>query len=254
MTSSPDYPQSNGRAESAVKTAKQLTKKSKEAGTDFYLALLDWINTPTEGVGSSPVQRLCGRRTRTFLPTTPSLLQPAVPTGVRDKLLKNKEIQTQYYNRGTRELPPLNKGDVARMLPNVQAEIWLKAKVEDQVDVRSYAVRTDDGRMFRRNRRHLRKSQQPPAAVPSQPPTPVPSPSEEPIIPREPPFLPSEAVPVELPTEPPLVEDKVPEVPCPPDLPTGVRASRSGRQIKTPAHFKDFVLSFYRYHYHHHVT
>ena len=56
VTSSPNYPQSNGRVENAVKTAKQLMKKSKQAGTDFYLALLDWRNTPTEGVGCSPVK------------------------------------------------------------------------------------------------------------------------------------------------------------------------------------------------------
>ena len=42
VTSSPNYPQSNGRVENAVKTAKPLMKKSKQAGTDFYLALLDW--------------------------------------------------------------------------------------------------------------------------------------------------------------------------------------------------------------------
>ena len=54
VTSSPNYPQSNDRVEKAVKTAKQLMKKSKQAGTDFYLALLDWRNTPTELVGCSP--------------------------------------------------------------------------------------------------------------------------------------------------------------------------------------------------------
>ena len=41
VTSSPNYPQINGRVENTVKTAKQLMKKSKEAGSDFYLALLD---------------------------------------------------------------------------------------------------------------------------------------------------------------------------------------------------------------------
>ena len=117
VTSSPNYPQSNGRVENAVKTAKQLMKKSKQAGTDFYLALLDWRNTPTEGVGCSPVQRLCGRRTRTLLPTATSLLKPTTTPGVRGKLLKKKERQTYYYNRGTRELSPLRKGDSVIPLP-----------------------------------------------------------------------------------------------------------------------------------------
>ncbi|CAH3172109.1 unnamed protein product, partial [Porites evermanni] len=135
----------------AVKTAKQLMKKSKQAGTDFYLALLDWRNTPTEGVGCSPVQRLCGRRTRTLPPTSTSLLKPTTSPGVREKLLKKKERQTYYYNRGTQELSPLRKGDAVVMLPSPQARKWKKAQVEDQVDVRSYAVRTEDGRVFRRN-------------------------------------------------------------------------------------------------------
>ena len=38
---------------------------------------------------------------------------------------------------------------------------WIKAQVEQQVDVRSYAVRAEDGRLFRRNRRHLRQSREP---------------------------------------------------------------------------------------------
>ena len=163
VTSSSNYHQSNDRVENAVKTAKQLMKKSKQAGTDFYLALLDWRNTPTEGVGCSPMQRLCGRRTRTLLPTAKNLLKPTTTPDVREKLLKEKERQPFYYNRGTRELSPLRKGDAVVMLPGPQARNWKKAQVEDQVDVRSYAVRTENGRVFRRNRRHLQKYDPPPA-------------------------------------------------------------------------------------------
>ena len=138
-------------------------KKSKQAETDFYLALLEWGNTPTEVVGCSPVQRLCGRRTRTLLPTATSLLKPTTTPGVREKLHKKKERQTYYYNRGTRELSLLRKGDAVVTLPSSQVRKWKKAQVEDQVDVRSYAVRTEDGRVFRRNRRHLKKYDPPPA-------------------------------------------------------------------------------------------
>ena len=104
ITNSPMYRQSNGRVENAVKRSKQLMKKSKQAGTDFYLALLDLRNTPTEGVGCSPVQRFCDRRSRTLLPTATSMLKPMTTPGVREKLQKEKERQTYYYNRGTREL------------------------------------------------------------------------------------------------------------------------------------------------------
>uniref|UniRef100_A0A1A7XSP3 Gypsy retrotransposon integrase-like protein 1 n=1 Tax=Iconisemion striatum TaxID=60296 RepID=A0A1A7XSP3_9TELE len=75
MTSSPGYPQSNGKAESAVKTAKRLMRKAKLARQDPYLALLDHRNTPTQGLGASPAQRLLSRRTRSLLPMDERLLQ-----------------------------------------------------------------------------------------------------------------------------------------------------------------------------------
>ena len=70
ITSSPRYPQSNGKAENAVKTVKRLFSKCKEAGQSEFLALLDWHNTPSEGVGTSPAQRFLGRRCKTLLPAT----------------------------------------------------------------------------------------------------------------------------------------------------------------------------------------
>ncbi|XP_021346504.1 uncharacterized protein K02A2.6-like [Mizuhopecten yessoensis] len=54
ITSSPLYPQSNGKVENAVKVAKSLMIKSITDEKDPYLALLNWRNTPSEGLGSSP--------------------------------------------------------------------------------------------------------------------------------------------------------------------------------------------------------
>ena len=51
-TASPHYPQSNGPAENAVKTCKNLLKKAKASAEEPVLALLDWRNTPTESIGA----------------------------------------------------------------------------------------------------------------------------------------------------------------------------------------------------------
>jgi len=76
VTSSPGCPRSNGRAENAVKTVKRLFTKCREDGTSEFQALLDWRNTPTEGIGTSPAQRLMGRRCKTLLLSTDILSKP----------------------------------------------------------------------------------------------------------------------------------------------------------------------------------
>ena len=46
ITSSPDYPQSNGLAEKFVQTVKKLFYKAKEEGADLYKALIIYHNMP----------------------------------------------------------------------------------------------------------------------------------------------------------------------------------------------------------------
>ena len=101
QTSSPHYPQSNGKIENAVKSAKKLLIKAKASGQDPYLAILDWRNTPSTSIGTSPVQRLFGRRTKTLLPTAGKMLQPKIVEGTEEKLKERKSNQEHYYNRGT---------------------------------------------------------------------------------------------------------------------------------------------------------
>ena len=59
----------------------------------------------------------------------------------------------------------LTEGDVVRMHEIAslrwKAQIDQGSRVKQQVDARSYAVRTEDGRLFRRNCRHFRKSREP---------------------------------------------------------------------------------------------
>ena len=54
LTSSPGNSEANGKADSGVKTAKRMLKKSIRAGSDPYLAVLDYRNTPTQGMTTQP--------------------------------------------------------------------------------------------------------------------------------------------------------------------------------------------------------
>ena len=86
VSSSPHHQKANGKAESAVKIAKNLFKKALRENKDPWLALLDFRNTPTQGMQTSPVQRLMSRRTKTLVPIATSLLKPEVADGVTEKI------------------------------------------------------------------------------------------------------------------------------------------------------------------------
>ena len=92
-TSSPGYPQSNGKAEQAVKVAKALVKKVKKTCTDPYLSLLSHRNTPTQGLGSM------SKSTKTLLPTTMNLLKPKLCMNIDKKLFAGKQEQARYHNK-----------------------------------------------------------------------------------------------------------------------------------------------------------
>lgn len=163
--SSPHNSKGNGKIESAVKTAKDLMTKARDAGTDPLLAFLDHRNTPTQGMHTSPAQRLMNRRTRTLLPTTKSLLKPEVisESRTREELERRQESQAKYFNRGARDLTPLKEGDVVRMKPfQLGEKRWKKGVVVTRLDERSYIVDTPDGGSYRRNRLHLKKTPEPP--------------------------------------------------------------------------------------------
>ena len=81
---------------------------------------------------------------------------------MREKIIKKKNKQKIYYNRGTKDLPPLKRGDIVRVhpLPTDNQGRWFKAKVERKADIRSYIVQTEGGQEYRRNRKHLRATKE----------------------------------------------------------------------------------------------
>jgi len=103
---------------------------------------------------------------------------------------------------------------------------WLKAEVQDQVDIRSYKIRTEDGREYRRNRRHLRKSKTATETVSSTPDVPIPD------EPNSPPPLPP---PGEMISKPPAVQSDV-------HTQSTTTTTRSGRAVKQPKYLQDYEL------------
>jgi hypothetical protein len=160
ITSSPNYPQSNGRAENAVKTAKRLIQKAVEAGTDPLLAILDWRNTPTESSNKAPVEIMFGRLTRTRLPMTNIKLHASSAQHAQRTLHQSKERQASYYNRGTREREQLQPGQTVRV--KFSDNDWRKAEIINSLPNRAYEIRLPDGTIRQRTSRHVRRSSEPP--------------------------------------------------------------------------------------------
>ncbi len=161
--SPPHHHQANGKAESDVKAAKKLLKKTARSREDLYLAMANMRNTAQQGIGLSPAQRLFGHRTKTVLPTTHQLLKErADDTHTVEMLKTNHERRKKYWDKSAKDLPHLKPRDYVRVKPyKLGDKSWKKAVVCQKLDRRSYEIETEGGRKLRRVRTHLRKSQAP---------------------------------------------------------------------------------------------
>lgn len=98
-TSSSGDPQSTGEAESAVKTIKHLMQKVATAGQDPYCP----ADTASQGLASSPEQRLLSSRTQSLLPTKETVLKLKVSNN-KQELINSRRRQERYYNRTPTDL------------------------------------------------------------------------------------------------------------------------------------------------------
>ena len=161
ITSSPYHSSSNGKAESAVKIVKKLIRKTQKDGTDIHKAILDWRNTPTVGMNSSPAQRLMSRQTQTLLPTSEHLLQPEVVPDVHDKITQKRQQAKKLYDKHAKPLPQLEIGEpvYVKLLPQTNNKTWKEGVCTEKLSQRSYKVAID-GKTVRRNRIHLKEKVQ----------------------------------------------------------------------------------------------
>ena len=167
VTSSALYPQGNGRAELAVKTAKRVIRDNTGPGGTLDCdkaarALLQYRNTPIKHLGLSPAQVLFQRDLRDSLPTIPTRLQLhrqwVVDADDRERAFQRRnEGIIERYNRTARDLPPLPEGSEVRIQDVGKSGGWNKYGVVVSNIDRKYTIRTHgSNRVITRNRRHLR--------------------------------------------------------------------------------------------------
>ncbi|CAC5393270.1 unnamed protein product [Mytilus coruscus] len=154
MVSSPNHPQGNEKAESAVKVIKNMIKKTLQDGRDQYEALLELRNTPTQNTGLSPTEIMFGRKTRSMIPSinTKQKVPNAKATELRSA---RKQSVKKCYDRRAKNLPPLGSGDSV-YFEHKQGQHWKLGKVKERISERAYIVKSQEGVPYRRNRSHMR--------------------------------------------------------------------------------------------------
>jgi transposase InsO family protein len=156
VTSSPNYPQSNGLAEKTVQTVKNIMTKSKADGKKPLLAILEYRNTPVDNL-ASPAKLLMGRQLRSVIPTSPQHLKPSTvsPDTVISRRKQMQAKQKKHYDKTARPLNPLKPGDKV-YFQHAKGEKWTPATIVGMADTpRSYILKTTDA-TYRRNRRFIR--------------------------------------------------------------------------------------------------
>ena len=150
-TSSPHFPQANGKAENGVKIAKAILRQE-----DPLLAILTYRATPIVELGASPAELAFGRKLRTTLPCLARNLDPSPvdPQTLRKRDAVAKQKQKQYYDRrhGARPLSELSPGQPVLLKGEKSWDV--PGEVVEKCATRSYVVQTDKGEL-RRNRQHL---------------------------------------------------------------------------------------------------
>lgn len=157
---SPHFPQSNGHAEKSVQTIKLMLKKCREENSSLPYALLQYRNTPLPDTGYSPAQALMGRRLRTKLPVSSTLLQPktAPPSEIIRSKERSQEVQRYYFNQTATELSPLQPSQPVWVKDDLADTKWQSGTVTQSGPTpRSYIVAKDgNGGTVVRNRKFLR--------------------------------------------------------------------------------------------------
>ena len=162
QTSSPRYPQSNGKIEATVKSIKKLLAASWDHRhlnvNKLCRALLQYRNTPSRRDGLSPAQKLYGHPVQDTLPAHRQSFSPEWQRSSQEADQQASHMLNQsekFYNTHAHLLTDIEVGSSVA-LQNQQSKHWdIYGKVVAIGPYRRYHIRTQSGRVLVRNRRFL---------------------------------------------------------------------------------------------------
>ncbi|GFT48060.1 transposon Tf2-9 polyprotein [Nephila pilipes] len=145
--------------ERAVGIAKSIMRKAREDKRDYLVGLMEYRNTSISGLDLSPAQMMFNRRLKTKLPISNKLLNAELFNNIREKLIERQNIQKLYYDKTAHPLPELKQGENVRIF-NFKNKTWESAQIVSKHKLHpwSYFVKNQSGKILRRNKKHIRKS------------------------------------------------------------------------------------------------
>lgn len=151
ITSSPHYHQSNGRAERAIQTVKQIMKKSKTEG-EVTRALLAYHDTPVSGDLPSPAELFFNRRINTRLGF---MYQPALLTDAQKTALCEKRAA---HLKSSKPLKDEFTPDQAIWFTEDGSPEWKPGYIEcrDPLPDSYWIVNSENSRRLRRNKHDIK--------------------------------------------------------------------------------------------------
>ena len=159
-TSLPHFHQSNGFIEAMVKKVKNAYRKSDGSPNAQARALLQLQDIPILADLPSPSEILHGQPTQGAVLSRPSK-QINIPQ-IWQRLVEIPNIQKEQFDRAHRakDLWVLKVNKPVQFFPNKQGTgplIWLTGTVTKILDCgHSYMIQSPNGRVYRRNRAHLK--------------------------------------------------------------------------------------------------
>ncbi|UYV73865.1 hypothetical protein LAZ67_11001191 [Cordylochernes scorpioides] len=148
---------SNGLAERNIQTIKNQLIKCRDEGSDPYLAILAYRNTPKNDL-PSPAQLCLSRSLRCQIPRITPLYRPYQTNwrSIKNAKRKRQSSIKEQYDRNSKSYPKVNVGEDAWCQIHPR-ETWTPVKISAQADSpQSFEVVTPSGSRLIRNQKFIR--------------------------------------------------------------------------------------------------